>query len=145
MFLALGYTQLIVRHRDFFPKDFLSETKMTLHLLFPPNDLDSSNRIKQLAKKRLVDLEAHATKTASLDLASYPTWHHRLAEVQKRYDAVKPGTLGQWWHDRRNKTEHVTFWTAIVVIALTLFFGLISSITGVLQVIAAWRTIPKAT
>jgi hypothetical protein len=122
--------------------DFLSEMRMTMHLLFPPNDLESSKRIKRLAKRRLVDLEAHAAKTAPLDLASYPVWRHRLAEVQRRYDAVKPGTFKQWYHDRRNKPERVTFWTAIVVIVLTLIFGLISSITGILQVVAAWQMIP---
>ena len=121
--------------------DFLSEMRMTMKLLFPSNDLESSNRIKRMAKRRLVDLEAHAAETAPLDLASYPVWHHRLAEVQRRYDAVKPGTFKQWYHDRRNKPERVTFWTAIVVIVLTLIFGLISSITGILQVVAAWQMI----
>jgi hypothetical protein len=112
-----------------------------MHLLFPPNDSESSKRTKKLAKRRLVDLEAHG-KTAPLDLASYPVWRYRLAEVQRRYDAVKPGTFKQWYHDRRNKPERVTFWTAIVVIVLTLIFGLISSITGILQVVAAWQMIP---
>jgi hypothetical protein len=125
---------LIYLDSDFFPKEFLSETRKTMHLLFPPNGLHSSKRIKKLAKARLVDLEAQAVKTAPLDLTNYPVWRHRLAEVQRRYDAAKPSTVMQWWYDNRNKPERVTFWTAILVIFLTLVFGLISSVTGILQV-----------
>lgn len=51
-----------------------------------------------------------------------------MAEVQERYDAAKPGALRQWWFDRRNKPEWATFWIAVVIFALTVFFGL--SIVG---------------
>ena len=112
-----------------------------MRLLFPPNDSESSKRIRRLAKRQLVDLEAYAAKPAPLHLDSYPVWRHRLGEVQRRYDMAKPGILKQWYHDRRNKPERVTFWTAIVVIILTLIFGLISSITGILQVVAAWQMV----
>lgn len=78
---------------------------------------------------------------ARLDLSNYPYWQERLWEVQKVYDKARPKTFKQWWFDRRNRFEWATFWTAVVVFVLTLVFGLIASITGILQAYAAFRNL----
>jgi hypothetical protein len=125
-----------------FPAGFLWETDATLRLLFQPNNHKNSRRSRKLARHGPADLETAIEKSAPLELDQYPVWGHRLMEVQRRYNAVKPGALRQWWYDRRNKPEWATFWVAVVVFLLTLFFGLISSVTGVMQVYAAFRVIP---
>jgi uncharacterized membrane protein HdeD (DUF308 family) len=37
--------------------------------------------------------------------------------------------------------EWATFWVALVVFILTLIFGVISSVTGILQVIASFKAL----
>jgi hypothetical protein len=115
---------------------------MTLRLLYRPIEHSSLKRNRTISKTKFVDLEAGDGETAPLDLGSYPIWRHRLAEVQDRYNAARPGALRQWWYDRRKKSEWATLWIAIVVFVLTVFFGLISSITSIMQVYAAFRVLP---
>jgi uncharacterized protein YneF (UPF0154 family) len=44
-----------------------------------------------------------------------------------------------WLWDRRNTVQWCTFWLAILVIALTLLFGLVQSIEGGLQLYLAYK------
>jgi hypothetical protein len=124
------------------PKDVLEETELTLRLLLKPNELGSASHNYRLAQKAHIDLELGLNRAAPLDLKSYPIWGHRLAEVQKRYNAAVPELASQWWYDRRQKREWATFWVAFVVFVLTVVFGLISTAIGGLQVYAAFRAIP---
>jgi hypothetical protein len=75
------------------------------------------------------------------NLDHYNIWKERLAIAQYTYDKSKPGRLRQWWFDRRRKMEWATFWVAVVVFFLTLLFGIISSVTGILQVYASFRAL----
>ena len=90
-----------------------------------------------------IDLEA-----ADLALGSYgrvqarfPYWHERLSIIQRNFDDAEPKGLSQWWHDRRKKVQWYTFWVAILILVLTIIFGLIQSITGVLQAYAAYHPV----
>jgi hypothetical protein len=128
---------------SFFPPGFLWETDLTLRLLFQPNNLKNERRNRKIASRGPSDLEAGIdTSSPPLDLAQYPIWGSRLAEVQQIYDVARPGALQQWWYDRRNKPEWATFWIAIIIFLLTVIFGLISSITSIMQVYAAFRAVP---
>jgi hypothetical protein len=125
-----------------YPDGFLSETERTLSLLFPPANFETSKRTRRIGEKNHVDIEAAIESSIAsdemLDLSNYPYWQERLCEVQKAYDDARPKTLKQWWFDRRNRFEWATFWTAVVVFILTMVFGLIASVTGILQVYAAF-------
>ena len=59
--------------------------------------------------------------------------------IQGVYDTTKPRTMRQWWHDRRNPVEWATFWVAVVIFVLTVIFGVISSVTGIMQVYASFK------
>jgi hypothetical protein len=128
-----------------YPDDFLSETERTLSLLFPPANFEASKRTRRIGEKNHVDIEAAIESSVAsgemLDLSNYPYWQERLREVQKAYDDARPKTLKQWWFDRRNRFEWATFWTAVVVFLLTLLFGLIGSVTGIMQVYAAFKAL----
>jgi hypothetical protein len=128
-----------------YPGDFLSETERTLSLLFPPANFEASKRTRRIGEKDHVDIEAAIESSVAsdemLDLSNYPYWQERLREVQKAYDHARPKTLKQWWFDRRHRFEWATFWTAVVVFILTLIFGLIASITGIIQVYAAFKAL----
>jgi hypothetical protein len=59
--------------------------------------------------------------------------------LEAAFDKSEPATLYQWWYDRRKRREWATFWVAFLVLVLTILFGLIQSITGILQAYAALK------
>lgn len=59
--------------------------------------------------------------------------------LKQAYDETTPRGLPQWWYDRRNGVQWYTFWTAIVVLVLTVFFGLVQSVEGAIQVYKAYH------
>ena len=134
----------MVSLRKLFPDGFLEDTERTLSLLFPPANVETSRRIRRISEKEGVDIEAAINDHASFDLSNYPFWQERLRHVQRVYDKTKPKRIKQWYFDRRDRVEWSTFWIAVVVFLLTLFFGIISSVTGILQVYASFRAIPTS-
>lgn len=130
-------------HRDLYPVDVLKETEETLALLFPITDHGGkgSKRTRRLRDKHEVDIEAQLEVPVYRNLDHYTIWKERLAIVQYTYNRSKPSRPRQWWFDRRNKMEWATFWVALVVFFLTLMFGVISSVTGILQVIASFKAL----
>lgn len=65
----------------------------------------------------------------------YVYWLERLMTVSESFDRSKPSSVIQWWHDRRDMGQWWGFWLIVAGIILTVIFGLIQSITGILQVI----------
>jgi hypothetical protein len=66
-------------------------------------------------------------------------WGDRILSIQKTFDRSEPRGLISWWFDRRNRVQWVTFWIAVTALVLTLVFGLMQSITGILQVYVAYH------
>lgn len=125
-----------------FPPDFLQETYRTIDLLFPMNEYKTSKRVKRLAQREQVDIEAAITEKAIDDheryqISSYQYYSSRLAEIQRCYDLARPYRLKQWWYDRRQRPEWAALMVALIVFILTVLFGIAQTVTGVLQVIAA--------
>jgi hypothetical protein len=112
-------------------------------LLFPTagHGGKGSKRTRKLRDKDNVDIEAQLDLAIYHNLDHYTIWRERLMIVQHAFDLSKPGRPKQWWFDRRNKMEWATFWVAVVVFLLTLFFGVISSVTSILQVVASFRAL----
>lgn len=119
--------------------DFAAEVQRTLQLLFPTAGKKSIKRTRQYAKKYQADLEARIIKMDKRSLETYPVFGERLEQIQKRYDASTQRLPRQWWYDRRRRVEWATLVVAIVVFILTVVFGVISSVTGILQVRAAYK------
>jgi hypothetical protein len=71
---------------------------------------------------------------ASQFTSDYPHWQTRLSAIAEALERSKPATVGQWWHDRRDMGQWWGFWLLVVGIFLTVLFGLIQSITGIIQV-----------
>jgi hypothetical protein len=46
--------------------------------------------------------------------------------------------MSQWWYDRRNGVQWWTFWIALLVLGLTILFGLSQCIEGGWQVRLAY-------
>lgn len=108
-----------------------------MQLLFPTGGRKSTKRTRQYVKKYRADLEARLVAMDRLSLSTYPIFGERLEHIQQRYNESSQKRLRQWWYDRRKRVEWATLVVAIVVFILTVVFGIISSVTGILQVYAA--------
>lgn len=62
-------------------------------------------------------------------------WKQRLQELKDAYDGHQPRNPMQVWRDDRQTVQWWTFWIATVVLILTILFGLIQCITGIIQAV----------
>lgn len=125
-----------------FPADLLQETLRTLALLFPPHEPDTEKFLRMLDGTTLLDKQLANCKPLRLSerqIETYAFWHDRLVILKEAFDQSRPATISQWWHDRRNGVQWYTFWVAIMVLFLTIFFGMVQSIEGALQVYKAYH------
>jgi hypothetical protein len=125
-----------------FPVGLLEETLRTLSLLFPPHDADTEKFFRVLDKKLIWDqhlTDCRPLRLSERQIETFTFWHDRLVILKEAFDTSRPATLSQWWHDRRNGVQWYTFWVAILVLFLTLFFGVVQSIEGALQVYKAYH------
>lgn len=131
---------MLTCRRDPFPPGLVSETLETLNLLYRPLDVKMHKRNRRLMDKYLkTDLEFAMVQQAPLDLKHYPYWHERLRAIQDAYDSSTPRNLRQWWFNRRDRVTWATFWLAFLVFVLTVLFGVIQSVTGIMQVYVAYH------
>lgn len=128
------------RESAMFPPNFIDETLRTLALLFPQYDKPTKKWFGKLQKA--LDLDSQVIRCGQLrteqrQIENFPCWHDRLVIFKQVFDEAEPNTLLQWWHDRRNRVQWYTFWIAVMVLGLTIFFGLVQSVEGALQVYVA--------
>lgn len=120
------------------PDRLLTETLQTLALIIPRANRDCKTWFEKIHAKYAEKIDHGAGDVVLLHWArspeKYTFWGQRLITIKMAYDASEPKNLGQWWHDRRRRVEWYTFWVAVLVVFLTILFGLIQSITGVMQV-----------
>ena len=120
------------------PDHLLLETLQTLALMIPRANSECKRWFQKIHRQNIGDIDKGAGDVELLPWARSPEhykyWGQRLSIIKDAYNASEPKDLGQWWHDRRSKVQWYTFWVAILVLLLTIIFGLIQSVTGVLQV-----------
>jgi hypothetical protein len=75
----------------------------------------------------------------SRQIEQFRFWRDRLVILKEAFDDATPRTLSQWWYDRRNGVQWYTFWVAVLVLVLTILFGLVQCIEGGLQVYKAYH------
>lgn len=66
--------------------------------------------------------------------SSYPYWQDRLLMMEEAFEKTNPRSVFQWWYDTRDMQKWWTFWLAAAGIFLTVLFGLIQSVTGIISV-----------
>lgn len=111
-------------------------------LLFPKWDGDTRAWYQTQASLRGLDtllIEIGQLDADERQIEKFTYWHDRLVILKQVFDESRPRALRQWWHDRRNGVQWYTFWVAILVFLLTVFFGLVQSIEGALQVYKAFN------
>ncbi|KAI9643501.1 hypothetical protein NHQ30_008120 [Ciborinia camelliae] len=126
-----------------FPAGFIKETIHSLALLFPQNDKGCRRWFKKVSASQRLDKRAiRCGRLNAQDrrIENFKFWGERLSILKEVFDEAEPGTMSQWWCDRRKKVQWYTFWVAIWVLLLTVVFGIIQSVEGALQVYKAFQS-----
>ena len=126
----------------------MDETISTLALLLPEHDED----VKEWFQQEQLNVQKHGRfrldplarecgqlKVSERKIEKFEYYHDRLVILKQVFDEAEPRNITQWWHDRRKKVQWYTFWIAVVILALTILFGLIQCVEGALQVYLAWK------
>ncbi|PQE09712.1 fad-type 2 protein [Rutstroemia sp. NJR-2017a BBW] len=125
-----------------FPDGFIEETLWTLALLFPQGDRDTEKWYYKQDRPEELDLgvlDCGILRDDYRQIEKYKFWHDRLVILKGAFDECQPQTFSQLWNDRREGTQWYALWVAI---GITLFFGLIQSIEGAVQVYKAYHPSP---
>ncbi|KAH7072577.1 hypothetical protein FB567DRAFT_480974 [Paraphoma chrysanthemicola] len=122
------------------PTGLKEETIRTLALLFPQHDRSTRKWLnKQSTKFDGMLLRCDPLRLEDRQVETFHFWHDRLVMLKQAFDQSRPATMSQWWFDRRNGVQWYTFWVAVLVLVLTIFFGMVQSIEGALQVYKAYH------
>jgi len=122
------------------PNAVVCETILSLRLLFPDWDPQSSRLLRHIDKPRF---EGGYDHRSLVYLSDFHFWRDRLSELYLEYE-LPPVSWRQIWTDRRNKLQWYTFWLAFAILILTIAFGLISSVTACLQTKYAYEALQLA-
>ncbi|KAI1627112.1 hypothetical protein EDD37DRAFT_691533 [Exophiala viscosa] len=142
--VAIFHHASFLKHQQWslFPAGLIDDTLQTLALLFPEADDDTTRWFNR--QPTTLNIDRHLIKCGKLkgnerQIERFTFWHDRLVVLKQTFDESRPTTLSQWWCDRRNGVQWYTFWVAILVLLLTVFFGLIQCLEGALQVYKAYH------
>lgn len=130
---------------EIIPQRLIHETLKTIDLLFPSSDAKA--RLWYEKHRLEYGLDPNAARHGSLRaedriIDNFYYWKDRICILKQEFDEGTPKTFQQWWYDRRSGPQWYTFWIAIVVLILTVFFGVVQSIEGALQV---WKAFSSST
>ncbi|KAK4445515.1 hypothetical protein QBC34DRAFT_306576 [Podospora aff. communis PSN243] len=126
------------------PEGLAEETLRTLALLFPAGDLETKRWMAGLPDYSSLDKrlgQCGRLKTDNRRIDSFVFWRDRLVMLKQAFDEAQPKTIRQWWYDSRNGVQWYTFWVAVLVLVLTVVFGLVQSIEGALQVYVSFKAL----
>jgi hypothetical protein len=115
---------------EIIPNEVIDEYLKTMNLLFPGRDIKTRKFLQR--KRQMFCLEGPVNYPGPLYLSDFHFWRDRLSTLYTEFCSPPP-SMTQLFNDRRNVLQWYTFWFAVVILALTIIFGLISSITAVLS------------
>ncbi|RDW91551.1 hypothetical protein BP5796_02716 [Coleophoma crateriformis] len=146
---VFSHVSFLELHRDcdIFPPGFVDETIRTLALLLPSNDKETRiwfyKEQKRCSNQSSIDskaIDCRPVNSINRQFQKYNFWHDRLVMLNEAFNDPNPKSMRQLWLDRRRPAEWYSFWYAIfLIVGLTLFFGLVGSIEGGLQVYKAYH------
>ncbi|KAH7400239.1 hypothetical protein BKA64DRAFT_671429 [Cadophora sp. MPI-SDFR-AT-0126] len=123
---------------EIIPPDMIAETFATLSLLFPGANRKARIWYRNLQRTYNLDpgtFNRPYIKPEDYDIQLFKHWGPRLAKIKRAFDDHEPNGPAQWWRDDRRPVQWWTFWTAVLVLVLTVTFGLIQSVASILQVL----------
>ncbi|KAH7313172.1 hypothetical protein BKA65DRAFT_467615 [Rhexocercosporidium sp. MPI-PUGE-AT-0058] len=122
------------------PPDVITETFATLALLFPVANPKSRKWYRNLQETYHLDpgtFNQPYLRQEDYNIQLFKHWGPRLSKIKRAFDDHEPNGPIQWWRDDRRPVQWWTFWTAVLVLILTVTFGLIQSVASILQVLKA--------
>ena len=123
------------------PKALVDETIRTISLLLPPVLGECNPWFLSEAKKNALDTHAGVCKrlnSSERQIGRFTYWRDRLVLLKRTFDDAEPRNVRQLWNDDRKKTQWFTFWVAVLVFVMTVFFGVVQSVAGIVQ---AWASV----
>ncbi|KAL9132119.1 MAG: hypothetical protein Q9175_006597 [Cornicularia normoerica] len=123
------------------PTALVDETIRSISLLIPPVLGEPNPWFQQQRKKSLIDAQAGVCdrlNSSERQIENFAYWRDRLVLLKRTFDDAEPRKISQLWWDDRKKTQWFTFWVAVLVFIMTLFFGVVQSVAGVVQ---AWASV----
>lgn len=123
------------------PKVLVEETIRSISLLIPPVLGEPNPWFQQQRKKWLIDAQAgvcHRLNSSERQIEKFVYWRERLVLLKRTFDDAEPRNISQLWWDDRKKTQWFTFWVAVLVFIMTVFFGVVQSVAGIVQ---AWASV----
>ncbi|KAK0707007.1 hypothetical protein B0T26DRAFT_806648 [Lasiosphaeria miniovina] len=134
----------------FLPPAFVDETLATINLLVPLEDGRCNawlgGEIARLGGEiaRLgLDDQLIYRKAANRSKRGFVFWQDRLLAFSDAFDRARPSGLAQCWHDRRDMGRWWNYWLVVAGLGLAVLFGLVQSVTGILQVIGPEDDTPQ--
>ncbi|KAH7333287.1 hypothetical protein BKA65DRAFT_403715 [Rhexocercosporidium sp. MPI-PUGE-AT-0058] len=127
------------------PKELVEETIRTLALLLPGSNGRPNKWYEKRRKGHEHELDPVAGTCGFLNasnrrLENFKYWGLRLAILKQAFDDSEPKNFWHWWRDDRKKVQWYTFWIAVLVLVLTVVFGLIQSVAGVVQTVVTVKS-----
>ncbi|KAI0834880.1 hypothetical protein F5Y06DRAFT_144400 [Hypoxylon sp. FL0890] len=129
--------------QGFLTSEFISETIKSILLFFPVNHHDYRAWLRgngKLEDWHQTLVRDYSEQPSSREVADYPAWGRRLTHVLEASNSEGAWSFRRLWHDTRNESLWWTRWSLITAVFLALVFGLIQSITGIIQVVYASRS-----
>jgi hypothetical protein len=122
------------------PRNLILETFDSLALLLPKHNPDVQKWFDKLQKK--YNLDPGAAKCPHIPseqryLNHFNHWRDRLRDLKEAFDGREPPGPKYVWRDRSKPVQWWTFWIAVLILILTMVFGLIQSITSIVQLTIA--------
>ncbi|KAI0514668.1 hypothetical protein F5B22DRAFT_226550 [Xylaria bambusicola] len=118
------------------PHDYIDETLATISLLIPLNDARCNRWLhEQISAGRVDKHIRYCREEPEHSKLYYGYWQVRLENIEKAFERARPRNIFQWIHDTRDWERWWGFWLIMAGIFLTVFFVLIQSVTGIIQVV----------
>ena len=129
---------------DLFPPGLIEETIDTLSLLFPNNNRKTQRwlQLEPQLDKGLMRCDHLKSRHRTRRLKRYKFWQDRLGLLEEVADEATPPSraLLRALKDSKRGDGWLNSWVAVVAIGLTLFFGLVQSVEGAIQVYKAYHS-----
>lgn len=123
------------------PRDLVDETLRSISLLIPPILGERNPWFLQQRKEHNIDANAglcDRLNSSQRQIDKFVYWRDRLVLLKRTFDDAEPRNIKQLWWDDRKKTQWFTFWVAVLVFIMTVFFGVVQSVAGIVQ---AWASV----
>ncbi|KAG4444414.1 hypothetical protein IFR05_000005 [Cadophora sp. M221] len=125
---------------EMIPNEVIDEYIKTMNLLFPSSDPKTQKFLRKRLKKQSFGMEGPVGYPGPLYLSDFHFWRDRLSTLYAEF-CQPPPSMTQLFNDRRNVLQWYTFWFAVLIVGLTLVFGIISSVTAGLSTKFAYEAL----